>query len=55
MYFPDRSWTALWHKAASWLPKRDLGALRQYIARVKPDVKRDDARLLLQRMNRQKS
>jgi hypothetical protein len=55
MYFPDRSWTALWRKAESWLGKSDLHALRQHIARSKPDVKRDDARLLLQRMNRQKS
>jgi hypothetical protein len=55
LYFPDRSWPGLWHKAASWMPKRDLDALRQYIARAKPDVKRDDARLLLHEMKRQNS
>jgi len=54
MYFPDRSWSALWHYA-SWLPAADLRALRQYITRVKPDVKRDDARLLLRQMKRQNS
>jgi TfuA protein len=55
MYFPDRSWPALWHRAESWLPANDLRALRQYIARVNPDVKRDDARLLLHQMKRQNS
>lgn len=48
LYFPDRSWPALWHRAASRIPKRDLHAVKQYIGRIKPDVKRDDARLLLQ-------
>ncbi len=55
MYFPDRSWPALWHKSQSWLPAADLRALKHYIATIKPDVKRDDARLLLHQMNRQKS
>ena len=55
MYFPDRSWPALWHRAEAWLPANDLRALQQYIARVKPDVKRDDARLLLRQMKRQNS
>jgi hypothetical protein len=47
MYFPHRSWAALWHKSSSWISASDLRALKQYLARVKPDVKRDDARLLL--------
>lgn len=55
LYFPERTWTALWHHARPWLGKRDLESVRNYIARVKPDVKRDDARLLLQAMKRQNS
>jgi hypothetical protein len=47
LYFPERSWPALWRKASSWMPERDLSSLKRYIARTKPDVKRDDARLLL--------
>jgi len=50
MYFPERSWTGLWHSASKWLPPSDSRALRRYLARTNPDVKRDDARRLLEKL-----
>jgi len=50
MYFAERSYPNLWRKTAAWLPAETAAALRSYLAERKPDVKRDDARLLLQAM-----
>jgi hypothetical protein len=50
MYFPERSYANLWRKAAGRVPESVLASLRNYIATHRPDAKRDDARLLLQRL-----
>lgn len=47
MYFPERSWSNLWKKSANWLPRNGANALRRYLARNVPNVKRDDAIRLL--------
>jgi len=53
MYFAERSYPNLWRKTAGWLPEETATALRAYLAKHKPDVKRDDARLLLREMRRE--
>ncbi|HXB71912.1 MAG TPA: TfuA-related McrA-glycine thioamidation protein [Candidatus Acidoferrales bacterium] len=52
MYFPERSYANLWKKNAWWLPADTASTLRQYLAERAPDVKRDDARLLLREICR---
>ena len=50
MYFPDRTWRNLWRSAAGWLPGPEATALRRYLEKTRPDVKGEDARLLLHRL-----
>jgi hypothetical protein len=51
LYYPDRSWARLLHDAAAQGEGAgELAALRELIARERPDVKRADAVLLLRRL-----
>ncbi len=50
MYFPERSWPNLWKMARGRVEEKALMALREWIVESDIDVKRDDARLLLERM-----
>jgi hypothetical protein len=51
LYYPDRSWPRLFAAAGGLgIPEQELQALRDQIARGRPDVKRSDAVELLQRL-----
>lgn len=51
--YRERSWRQLTEDAAAaGLPRRPLGALAAWVARVRPDRKGDDARLLLRQLAR---
>lgn len=47
MYFPERTWPNLWRKASSSLSRREHAALCRYLEKTRPDIKAEDARLLL--------
>jgi hypothetical protein len=52
-FYRDRGWdTVLLAGRQARLPARQLAALERFLARVKPDRKADDARLLLRRLAR---
>ncbi len=51
LYYPDRSWSRLLSLAAGLdVPASEISALREQIARARPDVKRADAISLLERL-----
>jgi hypothetical protein len=52
MYFPERTYANLWKKCAPWLPANAASDLRHYLKTKAPDVKRDDAKLLLREIGR---
>jgi len=50
MYFPERTWANLWRRTAPWLAARERAKLQRYLDDTRPDIKREDARLLLRRL-----
>lgn len=46
-YFPQRSFEQVLADGAAGIPRRRLDALRAFLAQRRPDIKRDDALLLL--------
>jgi hypothetical protein len=52
-YYPNRSWHHLWRVAEGRIDGPVLEKIRGYIKQRRPDVKGDDARLLLQKLARE--
>lgn len=50
MFYPDRSWPALFARARSLGVDPPSARLRDFLRREKPDLKRDDAVSLLRRI-----
>lgn len=52
MYFPERSYSRLLEMARDSLPQADLQALGDYLSHRAPDVKREDAVVMLSQIRR---
>lgn len=51
MFYPDRAWPAIFARArALTVPEEEVARLRDFVRRVRPDRKRDDALALLSRL-----
>ncbi|HEY0797597.1 MAG TPA: TfuA-like protein, partial [Candidatus Baltobacteraceae bacterium] len=51
LFYPERSWGALYSAAPSLgVERHEIEALRNFVDEVKPDIKRDDAELVLRTM-----